>query len=121
MKRDMDLCREILRRMEEYPGAELPDRIEIDGKSVEEVSYHVMLLDEAGFIEAIDASSMGGIDYIPQRLTWEGHEFIEAARDDSLWKKAKDTTLSKAGGLTLDVLKAVLIDLAKRAALGGLT
>jgi hypothetical protein len=34
-----------------------------------------------------------------------------AARDDSLWKKANDTTLSKGGGLTLDVLK---VELAKR-------
>jgi hypothetical protein len=121
MKCDMDLIRELLRRIEEHPGAELPDRLEIDGKSAEEVSYHVMLAHEAGFIEAIDASSTAGIDWIPERLTWEGHEFLESARDDGLWKKAKDTALSKGGGFTLDVLKAILVELAKRAALAAIT
>jgi hypothetical protein len=117
----MDLVRELLRRIEEHPEAELPDRLQFDGKTEEEVSYHVMLAYEAGFIEALDASSTSGIDWMPQRLTWEGHEFLEATRDDGLWKKAKDTTLSKGGGLTLDVLKAVLVELAKRAALGAIT
>jgi Hypothetical protein (DUF2513) len=117
MKRDMDLVRELLRKIEEYPGAELAGRLQVEGRTEEEVSYHAVLAHEAGFIEAVNALSREGLDWILQRLTWEGHEFLEAARDDDLWKRAKDVTLSKGGGLTLEVLKAVLVELSKRAAM----
>jgi DNA-binding transcriptional ArsR family regulator len=117
----MDLCREILRRLEALPDPDNFDPIEIDGQPPETVSYHIRLLWEAGFIDAHDVRTMGDYDYRAKCLTWQGHEFLEASRDDGLWKKAKDTALSKGGGLTLDVLKAVLVELAKRAALGAIT
>jgi hypothetical protein len=121
MKRDMDLCREVLRRLEEHPEPENYFPLNIDNRSDEEVSYHVRLLHQAGLIDGENTTSRDGFGWHAFNLTWEGHEFLEAARDDGLWKKAKDTTLSKGGGLTLDVLKAVLVELAKRAALGAIT
>lgn len=121
MKRDMDLCREILRRLEALPEPENFAPITIDGQSPETVSYHIKMLWEAGLIEALDLRTIGDYDYRAQCLTWEGHEFLEGARDEGMWKKAKDTALSKSGGLTLEVLKAVLVELAKRAALGAIT
>ena len=45
MKRDMDLCREILLYLEEKPFAPGPIKVEIDAKSEQDVSYHLMLLD----------------------------------------------------------------------------
>lgn len=56
---------------------------------------------------------------VPKRLTYAGHEFIEASRRDTLWQKAKTIALEKTGGLSVDVLKAILIKLATDAALGG--
>jgi hypothetical protein len=44
-----------------------------------EVSYHVMLLHEAGLIHAFDFSGDEFTDWRPAYLTWEGHEFLEAA------------------------------------------
>jgi|TARA_B110000093_G_scaffold133925_1_gene143340 hypothetical protein len=55
---------------------------------------------------------------MPTSLTWQGHEFIEAARNDGIWNKAKDIMLKKTGGMSLDVLKVLLTDLAKKAVLG---
>jgi hypothetical protein len=47
------------------------------------------------------------------RLTWLGHEFLEASREPSRWEKAKEIS-RKAGGLTvgmmLDVLKQLMSD-----------
>ena len=40
-------------------------------------AYHVLLLHEAGLVDAIDASSMSGIDWIPTRLTMAGHQYLE--------------------------------------------
>ena len=50
-----------------------------------------------------------------KRMTWEGHEFLDAARKDTLWDRAKEKTLKATGGLSLDVLKGVLIELGKQA------
>jgi hypothetical protein len=121
MKRDMDLCRQILLDVEANPEAVgLGDvELNIEGHSPTEVSYHVQLRTDAGLLEAIDMSDTSGLDCRPTRLTYAGHEFIEAARKDSLWQKAKTTVLEKTGGLSLDVLKAVQVKFATDAVLGG--
>jgi DNA-binding transcriptional ArsR family regulator len=85
MKRDMDLIRRILMDIEESPeatGYQWLD-LSIEGHSPEEVSYHVKLLDEAGLIEAEDLTDTAGFDVRPKRLTWSGHEFIDAVRKDT--------------------------------------
>ena len=114
MKRDMDLSRRILIDVEASTSPF--DWIDIAPKehSKEEISYHVMLLSEARLIEAIDLSDKEVFEWKPIRLTWEGHEFVEASRDEIRWEQAK----RKAVDLPFEVLKAVLFDLAKRAVLG---
>ena len=52
---------------------------------------------------------------VVRSVTWEGHEFLEASRDEGLWTKAKKAAGS-SGGMVLDVLKSVLIGLATEAA-----
>ncbi|HWM89533.1 MAG TPA: DUF2513 domain-containing protein [Thermoanaerobaculia bacterium] len=116
MKRDMDLARRILFAVEEAPLDGETD-LNFDDFSQEEISYHVMLLSEAGLIEAQDQSGYGGSDWQPERLTWAGHEFLDASRDQGRWEKAKKLVREKVGGLTFDALKAVLIRLATEAAL----
>lgn len=48
------------------------------------------------------------------RLTWLGHEFLDAARDDGRWEKAK-SAISKVGGWSFEVVKHILVELAKDA------
>jgi len=108
MRRDMDLVREILLFVEEN----IPDgeqvAVEISGRSAAEVNYHIKLLHEAEFIEAIDTSSSDGDDWIVQRLTWKGHDFAEAARSNVLWAKAKQLIVEKGSALTVDAIFAAL-------------
>ena len=116
MKRDMDLVRSILLKIE---ASEDDPRVGIrlgsfEGHSAIEVSYHVKLLTQAGLIEARDRSTFGGFSWVPQQLTWDGHEFLDAARSDNLWKQAKSIVLKQTGGLSLEVLKSVLINHAKQ-------
>jgi hypothetical protein len=120
VKRDMDLCRRILLDVEANPEADGHGCIElqIEGQNPREVSYHVQLLEDAGLLETMDLSADDEIDIRASRLTYEGHEFIGAARKDSLWQKAKSLALEKTGGLSLDVLKAVLVKIATDAATG---
>jgi hypothetical protein len=108
MKRDMDLVREILLKVEEVPFDGRFHDIAVEGRSMDEITYHVMLLQEAGFIEAMDLSSLSGICWKPTRLTYSGHEFLDAARSDTVWQKAKARTLKSTGTLTLEGLKLAL-------------
>jgi hypothetical protein len=111
----MDLVRQIMLEIEkshEANGIGM-GRVAIDGRSLEEVAYHIMLLNEAGLIEATDCSnSRDGLDWLPNRLTWEGHEFLDNARKDTLWERAKQLAKEKAGTLSFEVLKAILPKLA---------
>ena len=118
MKRDMDLARSIMLALEESSGEQGWVDIEIEGRTPAEISYHVMLLHESGLIKALDASSFGKDDWKPERLTWEGHEFLESSRDEGIWKKAKKIMVEKAGGITFELLKQVLIKLGNDAVSG---
>ena len=118
MKRDMDLLRSLLLKVEEQPFNGPFPIIEIQGHSKDEVAYHARLAQEAGFVEA--HFSMSG-DFFVRRLTYAGHEFLDAAREDKLWNKAKDTVLKNAGTLTMDALKTALSMLMQQAARGMIT
>jgi hypothetical protein len=115
MKRDMDLIRQILFELEKREPRldyRFPE-IQIEGHSKEEIVFHVMLLEEAGFIIARNDSTMAGLNYTPIRLTWDGHEFLDAARDDTRWNTAKDS-MAKAGGFVFEVAKILLIESIKQ-------
>lgn len=111
MKRDMDLVRQVLLEIEKQPSTSVWVDLSIEDYTPEEITYHVMILCEAGLIEAKDLSNHSSMIWKPTRLTWEGHEFLEAARDNSRWKKATSMVLEKAGGIAFDVLKQLLMKL----------
>lgn len=92
MKLDKDLVREILLAIE----ASINDpkqRIELvlANRSAREVSYHVLLLTEAGLILSQDAAYLASAESIwqPTRLTYKGHEFLDTVRDGEVWRRTK--------------------------------
>ena len=116
MKRDWNLCKEILRRLEEKPERQHSMSFSEfeDLGTKERVGYHVYLLHNAGLIEAYTGNKPTRTDgYTPAHLTWEGQEFLEAARNDVAWKKALDLIADKGGGATFEILKAILTVLLK--------
>ena len=86
MKRDMDLVREILFLLEQKVDPQdwlRPKNVE--DYTPDQVGYHIKLMHEAGLVTAIDISSMSDpIAWVATHATWEGHEFLEAARNDSI-------------------------------------
>jgi Hypothetical protein (DUF2513) len=115
MKRDMDLIRTILLKVEESTSLG-GCQIEIPDRSPEEVYYNARQAQDAGLIEARFAPL--STDFHVFRLTFAGHEFLDAARNDTQWAKAKNTVIEKTGTLTLEALKIALTMLIKQA-LGG--
>lgn len=49
--------------------------------ATDETAYHVGLCEQAGFLETDKAKTTDGVDYLRHRLTWQGHEYLEANRD----------------------------------------
>jgi len=119
MKRDMDLARKIMVEIEKLSYSQILNPTDISGHSQEEISYHIMLLDEAGLVHGINQSGVSDLYWMADRLTWNGHEFLEAAKDNTRWEKAK-TIVEKSGGMVVEVLKTVLVKLVTDAALRGL-
>lgn len=119
MKRDMDLIRKLVLAIEDDPTGYAPRDIEIDEYTPEQISYHEFLLMDAGFAEGerVDAMNSRGPEVVLTNLTWAGHEFADAARDDKRWKKAMAVVQEKSGSVTVSVLTQLLTSL-MRAALG---
>jgi hypothetical protein len=115
MKRDMDLLRAFLLRVEEVPykfgGIGAP--VEVPGYSSEEVYYHALLAQDEKLIEA--KFSRNGLAFVVVRLTYQGHEFLDLARDDTRWNKAKEKVKSTTGTLAVETLKTALSFLAQAA------
>lgn len=40
------------------------------------------------------------------RLTWEGHEFLDKIREDTIWNKTKDTIVDKGLPFAFDIVKS---------------
>lgn len=101
MKRDMDLIRLLLVEVE---GETKPD---LSGYTEEQQVYHAVLLIEAGFVHGTVLSDENGdpVDARISRLTNEGHDFLDAVRDDTIWNKAKAVLKSSAASATADVVK----------------
>jgi hypothetical protein len=109
MKRDWDVVRKILLKLEELGNTTSylePDQV--NSYDPEQVSYHMQLLDEAGLIEAKCGRAHGApLHCRAMRLTWRGHEFLDQVRQDSVWNKVKGTAREQGLDLTLDVIVSI--------------
>lgn len=116
MKRDMDVIRHILLKVEALTPGNVPVS-ELTTPDWDEpvIAYHVELLTEAGLLDARIIRTMGrqiGRFHI-NRLTWDGSEFLDAIRDDTIWNTTKKRVAATAGTVTIEVLKAVAVSIAK--------
>ena len=117
MKRDLDLIRKILLAVEDHPHGFAPFPLTLADYTEEQVGYHAHLIVEAGLAHGEQRGGFGAPspEGMITSLTWAGHEFAEAARNDKLWSKAMGIVKDKGGSVTMDVLKDLLTSLMKAA------
>lgn len=94
MKRDMNLIRLVLL------DAEGDEEVDLSPNSDEEIDYHSWLVWDAGL--AIRKCDQGGLGNRHEQaiiigLTWDGHDFIDATRDEATWTKTQNTIGEKVG------------------------
>lgn len=113
MKRDMDLVRELLMHIESAPDrfVGLP---ELNDHPRADLIEHVRLCADAGLLEAkfFNALDPDEDDVHNIRLTWSGHEFLDATRSPEIWEKAKSGA-AKVGSTSLKLLFEIASGYAK--------
>jgi hypothetical protein len=110
MKRDMDLIRLLLLQTErEEP---VPD---LSAFTEEQQVYHSALTIEAGLVHGrIMCDGQGQPrNTVTLRLSWKGHEFLDAARNETIWRKAAEKTRKAGIQVTVAVLEELLKKLLK--------
>lgn len=88
MKMNMHLVRDLLVYLETFNlnEAENAKEIQLKNYTNDEIVYHIALLVEGGYIDAVDVSSMSGVNFIIKRLTFDGHQFLALMQDKHLYE-----------------------------------
>lgn len=109
MKRDMDLIRLILLKIEEEYRSTAIINLEIEGYDKETVAYHCKILNDADWISYYDADYADDEinDFVVGSLTWDGHDYLDKIRDNSQWKKVKDTISKHGLSFAVDTVKII--------------
>jgi hypothetical protein len=117
MQRDLELIRSMLLFIERVsaPGFLLASKIGIDGYFSHETAYHAGLLLDAGYIRAEPVKCCGTshTDYRIERLTNQGHDYLDSVRDDRVWTKTKATLGDAAKSAPLRVVESVAVGFVK--------
>lgn len=120
MKRDMDLVRLILLEIEAQYKSTAIYNLQIDGYDIETIAYHCKILHEAGLISAYKAQYADNRLYSfgVGSLTWEGNDYLDKVRDNSVWRKTKDVITKKGLPLIFDTIKTISTAIVTAAAEG---
>lgn len=109
MKRDMELVRKILLKIEEEYRSSSIINLRIDGYDMETVAYHCRILNDAGLVSDYEGKYASNKLYMfwVGPLTWDGNDFLDKIRDNSVWHKTKEVITQKGLPLVLDTIKTV--------------
>ncbi len=110
MKRDFELIRTILCEVECWAPDARPGSVEYSGQYEQcMVDEHVALLIGAGLLDGQILRGMDGLHgVVIFRLTWDGHDFLDSMKDETVWAAAKEKILKPGSGVAFDVFKAWL-------------
>jgi DNA-binding PadR family transcriptional regulator len=121
MKRDMELVRRILIALE---SDEITEDQRYSGNWFEDVDeyvfyYHVKIMRQANLVECSIIPQGDGLPdkYLPFEITWDGHEFLDAVRNENIWSSLKDKLGKELATLPMGALMAVSLEAAKAWAL----
>ena len=113
MKRDWDVIRDMLARIESidsYTGhLSIADFQSDTFEKRYLVSGHMQLLIDRGLVYGVMQPLVGiaASGFTVKGLTWEGHEFLDSIRNDTVWHQTKETFVSRGLDMSFETIKAV--------------
>lgn len=112
MKRNLDLIRDILFRVESS-NQQTFDESDFSDLSSDplELRYNIYLAVNAKFLKAIDVTTLGSGCSVPEytilHMTNLGCDYLDSVRDRTVWQKTKETLKTVSGSVTLEIVKTV--------------
>ncbi|WP_323972485.1 DUF2513 domain-containing protein [Aeromonas hydrophila] len=115
MKRDWEIIRAILTKIEDDVSfqkrfLELSDFNKATLDECYVIAEHMRLLIDAQLVRG-EMSQRLGVNIVSgftaRGLTFAGHEFLDAIRNDTVWNKTKETFKIKGLDMTFDLIKTV--------------
>ncbi len=109
MKRDWDLIRALLLEIEALePGHSLLARC-IDEHSLESVSYHLHLMEQAALVECKELHEWNSEpSRVAVALTLQGHDLLDSIRDEDAWQAKKGMLLARQGAISYEALRKII-------------
>ncbi|KAE9633744.1 DUF2513 domain-containing protein [Defluviitalea raffinosedens] len=110
MKRNFDLIRHILLKIEESDSERMTiDDFVTDEYSPKEISFHIRLLLDVNYIEATSIRTLGSPfeEFIVQRITMFGYEYLDSVRDPKIWTETKAKLQKATSSVSLEIVKSV--------------
>jgi hypothetical protein len=122
MKRDFELVRKLMLAIElrvdnSYSMTnDLKSELKIEDHSLDEVKCHLAWLIEAKLVDGkVFLGGGGGVSNVSiRKLSWEGCNFLDDARNESVWKKTMETVKERSGSVSIALLTQLLISAAKQ-------
>ena len=112
MKRDYELIRKILLEVEDNNGKVLHYKTDTSAQK----SYHCDIMIQAGLLDGkLLDKKPNGASWILNRnaqvydITWEGHNFLDSIREETVWKRIKEKFTDKAMQVPFEILKELAI------------
>lgn len=114
MKRDWDVIRLLLTKLEDLPPASylsLADFKEQETDYVYVISYHMKMLIDGGYVEGQMSCELGTAPkhFFATGLKEKGHDFLDTIRDETIWNKTKETFAAKGIDMSFETIKQVAI------------
>lgn len=109
MKRDMELIRKILFAIEEqYVDVALYD-MTVEGYDTKTIAYHCNLLHQAGLLKEYKGQYADNELYFFSvgALSWEGHDYLEKIRSDTVWNKTKTVINDRGLPLIIETVREI--------------
>lgn len=105
MKRDMELIRKILLAVQDRQ----PNK-PIEGFTNDELNYHRALVIDSGLIEGavLKDNTEIPVSVNLNKLTWAGHDFIDAIASESNWQQVKDFLKDAGKQITIETVKVAV-------------
>ncbi|TWH49627.1 DUF2513 domain-containing protein [Sporomusa sp. KB1] len=109
MQRDLELIRNILLKIESLDKRTITIH-DLGGITTDEfnkIGFHLRLLMDCNYIEAIDLRTKECDNYVVKRITSLGYDYLDNIRDNKVWKETKSKLTAIGSSASLEIIKLV--------------
>jgi hypothetical protein len=115
MERNFNLVREILLQAEAASPGTTIQEFACEGFDKPTIVEHVEIMIEASLLDGTILKTMAGPSgFLVHKITWQGHDFLSNAKNDTIWKKVMSEAKEKGTSMSFVVINGLLTRAAQK-------